>query len=187
MEPQIQRRSKRRGRFRRATVNFEIRSRPWAHHYRKEKNSADKLDRTRAEERKTKDLLMEYYCKSLYSPERGWFFRIRENEEERSKVKLSGSKRNERELFLTNECMNVQLKDVKGTTSLEIRSRPWGHHFGKRTRYDMLDGQEQKIENPKVCPQNTTARVCIHQSEGASLVFHEVILVVVLVLAIHAG
>ncbi|CAA7029122.1 unnamed protein product [Microthlaspi erraticum] len=153
VEPQIQRRSKRRGHFRRATVNFEIRSRPWAHHYRKEKNNADKLDRTRAEERKTKDLLMEYYCKSLYSPERGWFFRIRENEEERSKVKLSGSKRNERELFLTNECMNVQLKDVKGTTSLEIRSRPWGHHFRKEnTTVDILDWARAEDRKSKSLP-----------------------------------
>ncbi|CAA7061640.1 unnamed protein product [Microthlaspi erraticum] len=153
MEPQIQRRSKRRGRFRRATVNFEIQSRPWAHHYRKEKHSADKLDRTRVEERKTKDLLMEYYCKSLYSPERGWFFRIRENEEERSKVKLSSSKRNERELFMTNECMNVQLKDVKGTASLEIRSRPWGHQFRKEnTATDKLHRARAEDRKAKGLP-----------------------------------
>ncbi|XP_010450186.1 PREDICTED: DNA (cytosine-5)-methyltransferase 2-like [Camelina sativa] len=90
------------------TISFEIRSRPWGHQYRKEDMAADKLDRVREEERKAKDLPIEYYCKSLYSPERGGFFslprndmglgsgfcsscKIREDEEERSKVKLNVS------------------------------------------------------------------------------------------------
>ncbi|CAE6197703.1 unnamed protein product [Arabidopsis arenosa] len=82
------------------TVSLEIRSRPWGHRYRKENIVVDKLDRARAEERKAKDLPTEYYCKILYSPERGGFFslprsdmglgsgfcsscKIREDEEER--------------------------------------------------------------------------------------------------------
>src|SRR5690606_21202818 len=36
-----------------------------------------------------------------------------------------GNAANERELFLTNECMTVPLKEIKGTVSFEIRSRPW--------------------------------------------------------------
>ncbi|ESQ32376.1 hypothetical protein EUTSA_v10003514mg [Eutrema salsugineum] len=91
------------------TASFEIRSRPWGHQYRKENTAADKLDRARAEERKAKDLPTEYFCKSLYSPERGGFFtlplsdigrgsgscvscRIKEDEEERAKIKLNVSK-----------------------------------------------------------------------------------------------
>nr|AQM49847.1 methyltransferase 1 [Boechera holboellii] len=90
-------------------VSFEIRARPWGHQYRKENITADKLDRARALERKAKDLPTEYYCKSLYSPERGGFFslplsdigcssgfcnscKIREDEEERSTIKLNVSK-----------------------------------------------------------------------------------------------
>ncbi|XP_019093153.1 PREDICTED: DNA (cytosine-5)-methyltransferase 1-like [Camelina sativa] len=90
-------------------VDFEIRSRPWGHQYRKENIAADKLDRARALERKAKDLPTEYYCKSLYSPERGGFFslplsdigrgsgfcnscKIREHKEERSAIKLNVSK-----------------------------------------------------------------------------------------------
>ncbi|KAG7537210.1 C-5 cytosine methyltransferase [Arabidopsis suecica] len=90
-------------------ASFEIRSRPWGHQYRKENITADKLDRARALERKAKDLPTEYYCKSLYSPERGGFFslplsdigrssgfcnscKIREDEEERSRIKLNVSK-----------------------------------------------------------------------------------------------
>ncbi|AEE83379.1 (cytosine-5-)-methyltransferase [Arabidopsis thaliana] len=91
------------------TVSLEIRSRLWGHQYRKENIDVDKLDRARAEERKTNGLPTDYYCKSLYSPERGGFFslprndmglgsgfcsscKIRENEEERSKTKLNDSK-----------------------------------------------------------------------------------------------
>ncbi|CAH2044605.1 unnamed protein product, partial [Thlaspi arvense] len=91
------------------TVPFEIRSRPWGHPYRKENNTADKLDRAKAEKRKAKGLPTEYFCKSLYSPERGGFFtlplsdmglgsgscnscRIREDEKERSKIKLNDSR-----------------------------------------------------------------------------------------------
>ncbi|CDY25647.1 BnaA04g13390D [Brassica napus] len=91
------------------TVCFEIRTRPWGHQFRKEDAVADKLDRARAEERKAKDLPTEYFCKSLYSPERGGFFslplsdmgcasgsctscRLREDEVERKKIKLNASK-----------------------------------------------------------------------------------------------
>jgi DNA (cytosine-5)-methyltransferase 1 len=50
-----------------------IRKRPWGYQYRKDNIVADKLDRERAEERKKKGLTTEYYCKSLYWPERGAF------------------------------------------------------------------------------------------------------------------
>lgn len=53
-----------------------IRKVPWGHQYRKDNLVADKLDRARAEERKKKGLPIEYYCKSLYWPERGAFFSL---------------------------------------------------------------------------------------------------------------
>ncbi|KAK2367307.1 DNA (cytosine-5)-methyltransferase [Trifolium repens] len=53
-----------------------IRKRPWGYQYRKDNIVADKLDRERAEERKKKGLPTEYYCKSLYLPERGAFFSL---------------------------------------------------------------------------------------------------------------
>lgn len=58
------------------TVVVEIRSAPWGYQHRKENAQKDKVDRERAEERKAKGLSMEYYCKSLYWPERGAFFRL---------------------------------------------------------------------------------------------------------------
>ncbi|XP_057972013.1 DNA (cytosine-5)-methyltransferase 1-like [Malania oleifera] len=58
------------------TVVVEIRLMPWGHQHGKENASADKIDRARAEERKRKGLPIEYYCKSLYCPERGAFLSL---------------------------------------------------------------------------------------------------------------
>ncbi|KAL5854193.1 hypothetical protein ACOSQ4_003995 [Xanthoceras sorbifolium] len=58
------------------TVVVEIRSMPWGHQHRKENAYKDKVDREKSEARKIKGLPMEYYCKNLYWPERGAFFRL---------------------------------------------------------------------------------------------------------------
>lgn len=56
--------------------SVEIRKIQWGHQHRKDNIYADKNDRARADERKEKGLPIEYYCKSLYWPERGAFFRL---------------------------------------------------------------------------------------------------------------
>lgn len=58
------------------TVEVEIRLRPWGHQYRKENFSADETDRVQAVEREQKRLPVEYFCKSMYSPERGAFISL---------------------------------------------------------------------------------------------------------------
>ncbi|XP_020091881.1 DNA (cytosine-5)-methyltransferase 1B-like isoform X3 [Ananas comosus] len=58
------------------SITVNIRLLPWGHMHRKENTIADKMDRARAEERKKKGLPTEYYCKSLYWPERGAFFAL---------------------------------------------------------------------------------------------------------------
>lgn len=58
------------------TVVVDIRKMPWGHQHRNDNIVADKMDRARAEERKKKGLPTEYYCKSLYWPERGAFFSL---------------------------------------------------------------------------------------------------------------
>ncbi|KAK7314847.1 hypothetical protein VNO77_33375 [Canavalia gladiata] len=58
------------------TVVVNIQKMPWGHQHRKDNITADKVDRARAEERKKKGLPTEYYCKSLYWPERGAFFSL---------------------------------------------------------------------------------------------------------------
>lgn len=54
-------------------IVVDIRLVPWGHQHRKDNANADKIDRARAEDRKRKGLPIEYYCKSLYWPERGAF------------------------------------------------------------------------------------------------------------------
>ncbi|OMP01120.1 hypothetical protein COLO4_12145 [Corchorus olitorius] len=58
------------------TVVVDIRLMPWGYQHRKENANMDRSDRAKAEERRKKGLPMEYYCKSLYCPERGAFFRL---------------------------------------------------------------------------------------------------------------
>ncbi|KAL1104204.1 hypothetical protein V6Z11_D04G050300 [Gossypium hirsutum] len=58
------------------TVVVDIQLRPWGYQHRKDNANMDKLDRAEAEERKRKGLPMEYYCKSLYWPERGAFYTL---------------------------------------------------------------------------------------------------------------
>nr|KYP42268.1 DNA (cytosine-5)-methyltransferase 1B [Cajanus cajan] len=58
------------------TVVVSIQKKPWGHQHRKDNIAADRVDRARAEERKKKRLPTEYYCKSLYWPERGAFFSL---------------------------------------------------------------------------------------------------------------
>ncbi|WOK98331.1 DNA (cytosine-5)-methyltransferase 1B-like [Canna indica] len=58
------------------SVVVDIRLRSWGHQYRKEYANADKIDRAKAEENKKKGLPIEFYCKSLYCPEKGGFFAL---------------------------------------------------------------------------------------------------------------
>lgn len=58
------------------SIHVDMRSIPWGHQHRKANANADKIDRARAEERKKQGLPTEYYCKSLYWPERGAFFTL---------------------------------------------------------------------------------------------------------------
>ncbi|KAL8129196.1 hypothetical protein V2J09_018351 [Rumex salicifolius] len=57
-------------------VKVEIRLIPWGFQYRKANAVTEKADKEKAEERKKKGLPLEYYCKSLYSPQRGAFLRL---------------------------------------------------------------------------------------------------------------
>lgn len=58
------------------TVVVGVRLMPWGHQHRKANADADKIDRAKAEDQMKKGLPAEYYCKSLYWPERGAFFKL---------------------------------------------------------------------------------------------------------------
>ncbi|KAK1440400.1 hypothetical protein QVD17_06226 [Tagetes erecta] len=55
----------------------QIRTVLWGHEHRKANASFDKMDRATAEDRKNKGLPVEYYCKSLYWPQKGAFFSLK--------------------------------------------------------------------------------------------------------------
>ena len=61
------------------TVVMDIRLTPWGYQHRKTNANNDKIDRARAEERRRRGLPLEYYCRSLYWPERGAFFCLSTN------------------------------------------------------------------------------------------------------------
>jgi DNA (cytosine-5)-methyltransferase 1 len=58
------------------SVTVEIRQRPWGHQYRKENAAADEIDRAQAKELEKKQLPSGYFCKSMYSPEKGAFLNL---------------------------------------------------------------------------------------------------------------
>ncbi|KAJ3674716.1 hypothetical protein LUZ60_005332 [Juncus effusus] len=60
----------------RETVKFNIRSIKWGFEFRKDNFELYKSDELRAEERKKRGLSVEYYCKSLYLPQKGGFFSL---------------------------------------------------------------------------------------------------------------
>ncbi|KAL6638047.1 hypothetical protein ACP70R_025619 [Stipagrostis hirtigluma subsp. patula] len=60
----------------RELVAVNVKLMPWGHKYRKDNSEANRLERAKAEERKRKGLPVEYFCKSLYWPEKGGFFSL---------------------------------------------------------------------------------------------------------------
>ncbi|KAH9315101.1 hypothetical protein KI387_023728, partial [Taxus chinensis] len=50
---------------------------------------------------------------------------------QRGSETVLGNAANSREVFLTNQCLKVDVKDVKETVGVEIRLRSWGHQYRK--------------------------------------------------------
>ncbi|XP_057502306.1 DNA (cytosine-5)-methyltransferase 1-like isoform X2 [Actinidia eriantha] len=61
------------------TLLVETQLMPWGHRHRKSNAVKKKIDILRAEDRKSKGLPLEYYCKSVYCPEKGGFFSLKTN------------------------------------------------------------------------------------------------------------
>lgn len=58
------------------SVIVDIRSISWGYQYRKQSSDAAKIDRMKAEEKRKKGQPLDFFCKSLYWPERGAFFTL---------------------------------------------------------------------------------------------------------------
>ena len=50
---------------------------------------------------------------------------------------------NEREVFLTNDCLEFKLDDIKELVAVDIQSRPWGHKYRKE------NAEADKVEQAK--------------------------------------
>ncbi|KAJ4744590.1 Cytosine-specific methyltransferase [Rhynchospora pubera] len=64
-----------------------------------------------------------------------------------------GNAANEREVFLTNECLDFELEEVKEIEVVSIRSLPWGHvHRKDNIKYDKLDRAKAEERKKKGLP-----------------------------------
>lgn len=61
------------------SIQVEFRQVSWGYQHRKANAMNDETDRKNAEDRKSKGLPLEYYCKSFYQPDKGAFFCLPNN------------------------------------------------------------------------------------------------------------
>lgn len=147
------------------TLSVQIRTLPWGHEHRKSNANFDKIDRAKAEERKNKGLPVEFYCKSLYWPERGAFFSlqadkmgvgngmcdscgIREGEDKKEVFEVNESKTG-----FTYMATKYDVDDFVYVGSYHFESDERGNETHKGGRNVGLKAyvicQLMKIENPK--------------------------------------
>ncbi|XP_072988896.1 DNA (cytosine-5)-methyltransferase 1B-like isoform X2 [Typha latifolia] len=67
---------------------------------------------------------------------------------QRGSQTVLGNAANEREIFLTNDCMDFELEDVKESVTVDIRSVPWGHMHRKENA-DSAEIERAKAEERK--------------------------------------
>lgn len=103
-------------------VNVDKRIRPWGHQHRKANAMADKMDITKAEERKRKGLSTEYYCKSLYFPQKGAFFSLPSDQ-----MGLG-----------SGFCYSCKLKDIDSNNKFEVNAAKTGFVY-LDTEYSVED------------------------------------------------
>lgn len=77
-----------------------------------------------------------------------------------------GNAANEREVFLINECMNLQLGDVKESIAVNIRMMPWGHQH-RNTNADKLDRAKAEDRKRKGLPTEFYCKSFYRPEKGA--------------------
>ncbi|OEL19493.1 DNA (cytosine-5)-methyltransferase 1A, partial [Dichanthelium oligosanthes] len=55
-----------------------------------------------------------------------------------------GNAANEREVFLTNDCLEFELGDIKGLVAVNVQSMPWGHKYRKENSEVNRRGRRQR-------------------------------------------
>ncbi|XP_043714468.1 DNA (cytosine-5)-methyltransferase 1A-like [Telopea speciosissima] len=119
------------------SVVVNVRLMSWGHQHRKENINSGKIDREMAEERKRKGLPIELYCKSLYWPDRGAFFKLPYDTMglgtgvcHSCKIKESEK---EKEIFVVNSSNSgFKYNGIEYTVNDFVYVRP--NHFGVNTK-----------------------------------------------------
>ncbi|GFZ03206.1 methyltransferase 1 [Actinidia rufa] len=79
-----------------------------------------------------------------------------------------GNTTNEREVFLTNDCLEFELADVIQTVVVETRSRPWGHQYRKtNAANDKIDRERAEDRKRKGLPMEYFCRNVYCPDKGA--------------------
>ncbi|CAN6476016.1 unnamed protein product [Victoria cruziana] len=87
---------------------------------------------------------------------------------QRGSETVLGNAANPRELFLTNECVDIELEDVKETVVVELRRRPWGHeHRRGNADADRLDRLRAEEREKKGLPAEYYCRSLYSPDSGA--------------------
>ncbi|KAH9750483.1 DNA (cytosine-5)-methyltransferase [Citrus sinensis] len=157
-------------------VAVEILLIPWGHQHRKTNACKDKIVRERAEDRRIDQFPMEYYCKSLYWPERGAFFKLPKDTMglgtgvcHSCKIKETGREKDVFKVNLNRNCFTLKGTEYHVNDYVYVAH----HHFADKDRNrDTFRNEGMKayvvcqllgIEVPetstKACPGSTKVKV----------------------------
>ncbi|KAL5697799.1 DNA (cytosine-5-)-methyltransferase [Ranunculus cassubicifolius] len=89
---------------------------------------------------------------------------------ERGSETVLGNTANERELFLTNECMEFELGDIKEPVVVDTRLSPWGHQYRKENALaDKMDKQRAEERKQKGLPMEYYCKSLYYPKKGSFL------------------
>ncbi|KAM0873114.1 hypothetical protein ACQ4PT_038301 [Festuca glaucescens] len=79
-----------------------------------------------------------------------------------------GNAANERDLFLTNDCLEFELKDIKELMPVNLQSMPWGHKYRKaNAEADKIDRARVEERKKKGLPMEYLCRSLYWPEKGA--------------------
>jgi DNA (cytosine-5)-methyltransferase 1 len=79
-----------------------------------------------------------------------------------------GNAANERDLFLTNDCLEFELKDIKELVSVNLQTMPWGHKYRKENaEADKIDRARVEERKKKGLPMEYLCRSLYWPEKGA--------------------
>lgn len=87
---------------------------------------------------------------------------------QRGSQTVLGNAANEREVFLTNECLDIELEDVTQNVVVDIRYKPWGHEHRKdNANADKIDRARAEERKKKGLPVEYNCKSLYWPEKGA--------------------